>query len=93
MNVSTLRYETHNDSDIDVNGTSYQGEISETFENLLKVFGTPMGASDDNKVDVDLGQYLDHIRSNHNAEGEQLLISEILNADNFRLFVSSLSFS
>ena len=53
MNVSTLRYETHNDSDIDVNGTSYQGEISETFENLLKVFGTPMGASDDNKVDVE----------------------------------------
>ena len=52
MNVSTLRYETHNDSDIDVNGTSYQGEISKTFENLLKVFGTPMGASDDNKVCV-----------------------------------------
>jgi hypothetical protein len=53
MNVSTLRYETHNDSEIDVNGTSYQGEISETFEKLLKVFGTPMGASGDNKVDVE----------------------------------------
>ena len=53
MNVSTLRFETHNNSEIDVNGTSHQGEISETFENLLKVFGTPMGASDDNKVDVE----------------------------------------
>jgi hypothetical protein len=53
MSSFTLRYETHNDSEIDVNGTSYQGEISETFENLLKVFGTPMGASDDNKVDVE----------------------------------------
>jgi hypothetical protein len=50
---STLRYETHNDIDIDTNGTSHQGEISETFENLLKVFGTPMGASADNKVDVE----------------------------------------
>ena len=48
-----LRYETHNDSDIDVNGTSYQGVITETFENLLKVFGTLMGASDDGKVDVE----------------------------------------
>ena len=53
MSSFTIRYETHNDSDIDVNGTSYQGEISETFENLLKVFGTPMGASADNKVDVE----------------------------------------
>ena len=51
--MSTLRFKTHNDSDIDVNGTSYQGGISETFENLLKVFGTPMGASDDGKVDVE----------------------------------------
>jgi hypothetical protein len=50
---STLRYETHNDIDIDTNGTSFQGEISTTFENLLKIFGTPMGASDDNKVDVE----------------------------------------
>ncbi len=48
-----LRYKTHNDINIDVNGTSYQGGISETFENLLKVFGTPMGASDDGKVDVE----------------------------------------
>jgi hypothetical protein len=53
MNISTLRFKTHNDSEIDVNGTSYQGVISETFENLLKVFGTPMGASGDNKVDVE----------------------------------------
>ena len=28
-------------------------EISETFENLLRVFGTPMGTSDDGKVDVE----------------------------------------
>ena len=51
--TTLLRFKTHNDSDIDVNGTSHQGEISETFENLLKVFGTPMGASDDGKVDVE----------------------------------------
>ena len=51
--MTLLRFKTHNDSNIDVNGTSHQGEISETFENLLKVFGTPMGASDDNKVDVE----------------------------------------
>ena len=48
-----LRYKTHNDINIDVNGTSQQGAIFETFENLLKVFGTPMGASDDGKVDVE----------------------------------------
>ena len=52
-NVSLLRFETHNDSDIDVNGTSKQGVIYETFEKLLRVFGTPMGASDDGKVDVE----------------------------------------
>ena len=51
--MTTLRFNTHNDSSIDVNGTSHQGAISETFENLLKVFGTPMGASDDGKVDVE----------------------------------------
>ena len=51
--MTLLRFKTHNDSNIDVNRTSHQGEISETFENLLKVFGTPMGASDDNKVDVE----------------------------------------
>ena len=35
--MTTLRFKTHNDSEIDVNGTSQQGAISETFENLLKV--------------------------------------------------------
>ena len=51
--TTLLRFKTHNDTDIDVNGTSHQGEISETFDNLLKVFGTPMGTSDDDKVDVE----------------------------------------
>ena len=51
--MNTLRFKTHNDSKIDINGTHHVGSISETFENLLKVFGTPMGASDDGKVDVE----------------------------------------
>jgi hypothetical protein len=51
--MTTLRFKTHTDSEIDVNGTSHQGAISETFENLLKVFGTPMDVSDSGKVDVE----------------------------------------
>ena len=51
--MSALRFKTHNNSKIDVNGTSYQGVISESFKNLLNAFGTPMGASDDGKVDVE----------------------------------------
>jgi hypothetical protein len=48
-----MNFKTHNDSDIDVNGTAYQGAIRESFEKLLEVFGTPLGASSDNKVDVE----------------------------------------
>jgi hypothetical protein len=50
--ISTLKYKTHNDTKINVNGTSHQGEISESFETLLKLFGTPMSAVD-NKSDVE----------------------------------------
>jgi len=50
--ISTLRYKTHNDTKINVNGTSHQGEISTSFETLLKLFGTPMSAVD-NKSDVE----------------------------------------
>lgn len=48
-----MNFKTHNDSDIDVNGTSFQGKVFESFEKLLKVFGSPLGASADNKVDVE----------------------------------------
>ena len=48
-----MNFKTHNDKEINVNGTSFKGEIFVTFEKLLKVFGTPLGASSDNKVDVE----------------------------------------
>ena len=48
-----MNFKTHNYKEINVNGTSFQGEITATFEKLLKVFGTPLGASSDNKVDVE----------------------------------------
>jgi hypothetical protein len=48
-----MNFKTHNDTDIDTNGTSYQGAIHESFEKLLEVFGAPLGASGDNKVDVE----------------------------------------
>ena len=48
-----MNFKTHNDTDIDTNGTSYQGAIRESFEKLLEVFGAPLGASVDNKVDVE----------------------------------------
>tara|TARA_A100001037_G_scaffold244817_1_gene225914 strand:+ start:75798 stop:76115 length:318 start_codon:yes stop_codon:yes gene_type:complete len=48
-----MNFKTHNDKEINVNGTSFKGEIFVTFEKLLKVFGTPIGASSDGKVDVE----------------------------------------
>ena len=48
-----MNFFTHNDKKINVNGTSLQGELSVTFEHLLKTFGTPLGASPDKKVDCE----------------------------------------
>ena len=52
-------FKTHNDTEINVNGTSYQGAIRESFEKLLEVFGAPLGASADNKVDAEWEVELD----------------------------------
>jgi hypothetical protein len=48
-----MNFQTHNETDIPTAGTYFQGQITETFEKLLEVFGTPLGASADNKVDVE----------------------------------------
>ena len=48
-----MKFKTHNDKKINVNNTSLAGEIQATFEQLLETFGTPLGQSADNKVDVE----------------------------------------
>ena len=48
-----MKFKTHNDKKIKTNGTSLAGEIQATFEQLLITFGTPLGQSADNKVDVE----------------------------------------
>jgi hypothetical protein len=48
-----MTYNTHNTKKIDTNGTSFQGNINCSFETLLNKFGTPLGASADDKVDVE----------------------------------------
>ena len=48
-----MKFKTHNDKKINVGNTSLAGEIYATFEQLLGKFGTPLGQSVDNKVDVE----------------------------------------
>ena len=48
-----MKFKTHNDKKINVNNTSLAGEIEATFAQLLTTFGTPLGQSTDNKVDVE----------------------------------------
>ena len=48
-----MEFKTHNDTKININKTSLAGEIEATFEQLLATFGTPLGQSSDNKVDVE----------------------------------------
>lgn len=36
-----MKFKTHNDEPVDVDGTCYQGEIETTFSKLRKVFGDP----------------------------------------------------
>jgi hypothetical protein len=48
-----VKFKTHNDKKINTNGTSLAGEIYASFEQLLAKFGTPLGQSPDNKVDVE----------------------------------------
>ena len=48
-----MKFKTHNDTKINTNRTSLAGEIEATFEQLLTAFGTPLGQSPDNKVDVE----------------------------------------
>ena len=48
-----MKFKTHNDKKINTNRTSLAGKIEATFEQLLTTFGTPLGQSSDNKVDVE----------------------------------------
>ena len=48
-----MKFKTHNDKEINTNGTFNVGEICASFEQLLETFGTPLGQSPDNKVDVE----------------------------------------
>ncbi len=48
-----MNFKTHNDKEIKTNGTSLAGKVSASFEQLLETFGTPLGQSPDNKVDVE----------------------------------------
>ena len=48
-----MKFKTHNDTEINVNGTYNVGELCASFEQLLKTFGTPLGQSPDNKLDAE----------------------------------------
>lgn len=48
-----MKFKTHNDKKINIGNTSLAGEICVSFEQLLETFGTPLGQSVDNKVDVE----------------------------------------
>lgn len=48
-----MKFKTHNDKEIKTDGTYHVGEISASFPQLLATFGTPLGQSPDNKVDVE----------------------------------------
>jgi hypothetical protein len=47
-----MNFRTHNDEFINVNGTSYKGEIKTTYKKLVDVFGEPGEGSADGKTDV-----------------------------------------
>jgi hypothetical protein len=48
-----MNFETHNDTEIEVNGTFKQGSIETSYANLVSKFGKPLGVSGDDKVDVE----------------------------------------
>ena len=47
-----MEYRTHNQEHINVNGSSYKGEITTTYAKLVELFGEPSKNSGDGKVDV-----------------------------------------
>lgn len=48
-----MNFETHNDIDIEINGTFKQGTIETSYTNLVSKFGKPLKGSRDNNVDVE----------------------------------------
>ena len=47
-----MEYRTHNQEHINVNGSSYKGEITTTYAKLVELFGEPSKNSGDGKMDV-----------------------------------------
>lgn len=47
-----MNFQTHNDVEIDINGTSYQGQIEASYEALWTVFGEPR-PGDNYKTDAE----------------------------------------
>ena len=47
-----MEFITHNEKDIDVNGTHFQGYIDITYDKLVKIFGEPT-SGDEYKVDAE----------------------------------------
>ena len=48
-----MNFETHNDSDISVNGTSLRGHIRVRFSRLCEVFGEPLTGGAEDKVQAE----------------------------------------
>lgn len=49
-----MNFRTHNDCDIDIDGTHLQGYVNATYDKLLDVFGLPLDG-DGYKVDAEWG--------------------------------------
>ena len=54
-----MKFDTHNDTDIDINGTSLRGYLNVSYDNLIKKLGEPSEFFDDYKTDASWRIYWD----------------------------------
>ena len=52
-----MKFDTHNDTDIDINGTSLRGYLNVSYDNLIKKLGEPSEFFDDYKTDASWSIY------------------------------------
>lgn len=48
-----MKFKTHNDIDINVDGTHFQGQVNYKYATLVKLFGNPMTEAIDYKTDAE----------------------------------------
>jgi hypothetical protein len=53
QNNNTMKFQTHNQTQVSTGGTSYVGEIKADYKDLKRIFGRPLGESGDGKTDAE----------------------------------------